>query len=212
MANNLNAVQLPGAATDPKGNDLVTPLQSLLQGINVLGDPRDTTGGAFNTPDQAVAIIESGATNLTKVWATILGVLGGATAITSAATGFWNAQQDGTRVALVATTGAIIAAVVIGLTVIIATDIRARAMGARSIYEARGRIATKFSLRPLQNSRHQPSLPGWADRIQPSAHPGPTETAPTELSQQCTSRKRRPLRSTASNTRRTQSQHHQTAK
>ena len=55
-------VTIPGQSVDSAESDILGPLQKLLAGVNVWGDSNDSTGGAFSTPDQAVAIIESGAT------------------------------------------------------------------------------------------------------------------------------------------------------
>ncbi len=56
MIDDVKAVQVPGSTTDPARHDLLGPLESLLQGINVLGDLKDASGGAFSAPDQATAV------------------------------------------------------------------------------------------------------------------------------------------------------------
>src|ERR1035437_4752734 len=101
-------VTIPGQSVDSTESDILGPLQKLLAGVNVWGDSNDSTGGAFSTPDQTVAIIESGATALTKWWAGAVGAVGGTTAISAAVTKFWSDQQSsGVRIALLATTGAV---------------------------------------------------------------------------------------------------------
>jgi hypothetical protein len=137
-------VQIPGDPIDPKGDDVLVPLKDLLEGLNALGTPGSATGSALTSPAQSVAIIESGATALSKVWTTLVGALGGITAVTAVATRFWNGQQGGTRIAVVAVTGAVIAAVAIALAIIVGSDVRARASGAVAIYDARARIAVKL--------------------------------------------------------------------
>ncbi len=137
-------VEIPGKVVDASGEDLLVPLQRMLTGINVLGSSSDATGGAFQSPPQSVAIIESGATALTKWWSGAIAALGGTTAIAAAATRFWNGQQGGSRIALLATTGAVIAAVILALAWIVSSDVRGRASGACCIYEARSGVAQKF--------------------------------------------------------------------
>ena len=64
--------------------------------------------------------------------------------ITAAATRFWDNQQGGTRIAVVAATGAVIAATVIALGIIVSSDVRGRATGAAAIYHTRARVARTF--------------------------------------------------------------------
>ncbi|MGO8862087.1 MAG: hypothetical protein ACLQRH_15170 [Acidimicrobiales bacterium] len=139
-----DAVKIPGKAIDNSGDDLASPLKALLTDINALGASSDSAGGAFTKPAQSVAIIESGATALTKWWSGAVGALGGATAITAAITKFWNGQHGGERIALIASTGAVVVAVAIALAVIISSDVRGRAIGASAVYAARAQIATTF--------------------------------------------------------------------
>lgn len=170
-----STVEIPGQAIDTSKQDVLDPLQKLLTGINVLGSSTDSTGGAFSTPAQSVAIIESGATSLTKWWTGAAGALGGATAIAAAVTRFWNGQQGGTRIALIATTGAVIAAVAIALAIIIASDVSGRAAGAVAVYEARRSVAEKF-LGVAYAASHQPGHPA-GDGSGPSSPSGAVPAA-----------------------------------
>jgi hypothetical protein len=70
-------VQIPGDPIDPKGDDVLAPLKDLLEGVNALGTPGSATGSAVASPSQSVAIIESGATALSKVWTTLAARWGG---------------------------------------------------------------------------------------------------------------------------------------
>src|ERR1035437_7127104 len=134
-------VTIPGQSVDSTESDILGPLQKLLAGVSAWGGSNASTGGAFSTPDQAVAIIESGATALTKWWAGAVGAVGGTTAISAAVTKFWSDQHGGTRIALVATTGAVLASAAVAPAVIISSDVRARALGASALYGARAQIA-----------------------------------------------------------------------
>lgn len=137
-------LKIPGAAIDNAGTDVLGPLQKLLTGIDVLDTSESTTGGAFKSPSQAEAIIESGATALTKWWAGAVAALGGATAITAAITKFWSGQHGDVRVALLATTGGVIAFVAIALAIIVSSDVRGRAAGAVAIYQTRASVTSSM--------------------------------------------------------------------
>lgn len=123
--------------------DLLTPLQSTLKGINLLGDSNDQ-GSAFKAPDMSVAIIESTATTLTKGWSTVIAAVGGASVVTGAVSAFWTGQSSGIRIALVAGIAGVLAAVAIALAIIISSDVRGRANGASAIYAARAAITVQF--------------------------------------------------------------------
>jgi hypothetical protein len=138
-------VGIPGGAIGPDDTDVAEPLQTLLTDLNVLGGSDTTQGGTITSlPSQSTAIIEAGATTLAKWWSVVVGIFGGTAAVTAAATRFWSAQPGATRVALVAATGAIIVATLIGLALIVSADIRSRAVGATGVYAARAQIATEF--------------------------------------------------------------------
>jgi len=154
-------VKIPGAAIDDHGTDLLVPLQKLLTGINALGSSNDSTGGAFQKPSQAVAIIESGATALTKWWSGAVGAVGGATAITAAITKFWSGQHGDVRIALLATTGGVLVAVAIALAVIVSSDVHGRAMGAAAIYATRAQV-TSTMLELICRSQKPPAEGGAA--------------------------------------------------
>jgi hypothetical protein len=134
---------IPGGAVDPKGTDILQPLQDILHGVDMLGNG-DSTGGAFSSPAQSVAIIESTATALTKWWAGAIAALGGATAITTAATRFWDNLSGSGRAAIIGASGFVIAAALIALAVIIRSDLQARSAGAAALYAGRAAVAVKL--------------------------------------------------------------------
>lgn len=84
---------IPVAAVS-QGDDLVALLQTVLRQINVLPQPGDSaktkgaTGALKGTPS-SVAVIESGATALSKGWAALIEALGGTTVIVGAVQKFW---------------------------------------------------------------------------------------------------------------------------
>jgi len=136
-------VQFPGEPIKQTGDDVLDPLDDLLTGINLLGPDGAATGGV-TAPAQSVAIIESGATALSKWWSTAVAGLGGVAAITAVATRFWNGVQGGTRIAVVAGVAGVVAASLIALAIIVGSDVRGRALGATAVYAARAKIAVEF--------------------------------------------------------------------
>jgi hypothetical protein len=140
----MSDIRIPGDAIDANGKDLLEPLQGLLTGISALGSASDSTGGAFSSPSQGVAIIEAGATALTKWWSGAVAAVGGATVLTASITKFWNGQQGGSRIALLAVTGGLLAAVAIALAIIVSSDVRGRATGAAAIYATRAQVASSM--------------------------------------------------------------------
>jgi hypothetical protein len=139
-----STVQVPGKPVSPDGNDLLVPLDDLLQGINLLGADSDRTGGVV-APSQGVAIIESGATAMSKWWSAAVAALGGTSAIAAVATRFWSGTSGGTRIAVVVAVAAVVAASLIALAIIVSSDVRGRATGATAVYYARATVAKEFA-------------------------------------------------------------------
>jgi hypothetical protein len=155
-------------------NDLLGPLKEILNGVSLLGDAKDG-GSAFAGPSQGVAILEANATALTKWWSVAVGALGGTTAIATAVSGFWDGETGGVRIALVAATGAILAAATIALAIIVSADVRGRAAGAQAIYSARAAIAAEF----LHAASEASARPAAADAA-PAPSNGATAASATK--------------------------------
>ncbi len=150
---------IPEDAVKPE-QDLLAQTQNYLGGLNLLGD---STGG-----DAAVNVIESGATSLTKVWVGLVGAVGGAAALTTSISNFWNQQHDATRITLIASGAALLAAVVIALALIVSADVRGRSLGATAAYQARSAVAVEF-LRVSEEA--------WRAANAPAPAPGPAGPA-----------------------------------
>jgi hypothetical protein len=71
-------------------------------------------------------------------------VVGGGAGLATWLTNFWNTQHDATRVALIAAGSGLLAAVVIGVAIMVSADVRGRAAAASATYEARSRITAEF--------------------------------------------------------------------
>src|ERR1700722_13479719 len=113
------SVAIPdNAVMDLSGDEKVlTPIKNLLTGLNMLGGDNADPGGPLKSPDPAVAIIESSATKLTKLWAVIVGAAGGVTGLVAWLANFWNTQHDGVRITLIAAGTALLAVTAIAIAV-----------------------------------------------------------------------------------------------
>lgn len=145
----MNTVQIPEEALDKEGKDVLEPLKTTLTGLNVLGEEdgsKKTTGIAstFISPPDSVAIIEAGATSLSKWWVAAVGALGGTAAITAGVTSFWSGQAQNTRVALVGGVAGVLVAAILGVALMVSADVKGRAYGAGAVYDARASIANEF--------------------------------------------------------------------
>ncbi|MGH3189579.1 MAG: hypothetical protein ACRDPY_08155 [Streptosporangiaceae bacterium] len=140
-------VTIPNNAVDKADHpDLLGPLQTLLQGVNLLGKttadklPPGTT--ADNDP--GAQVLESTASAIAKKAAPVVASLGGITAIGSAIGSFATSTDDSVRVAALGGAGAVLVAVILGFSYIVSTDLKSRTNGAIAMYEARKAITLQF--------------------------------------------------------------------
>ena len=126
-------VRFPEQALDASGTDILSPLKELQQKLDILPMDGDSAkagmSATFTGPPDSVAIIEAGATALSKWWSVAIAGLGGATVITSAATKFWSGQSGAVRVGLIGGMAAVLVAAIIAVSVMVASDVRGRAQG-----------------------------------------------------------------------------------
>jgi hypothetical protein len=159
------------------GDDILAPAQALLRGLSILPASSDLNGNALSvavtgTPD-SVSIIEAGGTALSKGFASLIALLGGATAVTTAVTGFWKNETTTVRVTLLGGSAFFLAAAAIAIAVIVASDVTGRAAGAVAQYEARRHIGT--TLLQLSLTAHQAGA-GTSPSPGPPAVPGNSPT------------------------------------
>jgi len=141
----------------------------------VLGDPDDSqkkrpdAWGPFDKTPASFAIIEAGATALTRAWTTIAAALGGAAAIGAAIAAFWTGQHLEVQITILAGLAAVLAAMMIALAIMVRADLSARATGAAAQYQARAAMTGAF----LQATVH-PRLwePGQLDALLTEAMSG----------------------------------------
>jgi hypothetical protein len=138
----------------------------------------------FTGPPDSVAIIEAGATALSKWWSVVIAGLGGAAAITSAATKFWSGQTGGVRIALIIGTAGLLIAALIAISLMVAADVRGRAQGMVALYAARASVADQFLRQSLPASRPAPAAaqgnsPAEAEVVAPDKAPHGAEALGT---------------------------------
>jgi hypothetical protein len=149
---NRTPAQFPGKSIGDQ-QDIVDPLMAVLRGLNILPTADDKAANSFfwafqGTPT-SVAVLESGATALSKGWAIVIGALGGATVITAAVNGFWKSQTGAVHVVLIAGTSLTIIAAIAAIVMMVRSDINSRTQGSIAIYEARKSIALEFMRQSL---------------------------------------------------------------
>jgi hypothetical protein len=167
------SISSPGAND---GNDLVQPLQAILQGINLLGavaavPPQDGTS-------PGVAALEANATSLSKWTSTLVGGSAGLALIGTGIATFWNSIDENVRLAAVAGLSVALVAAIVGIAWIVSADLRARTRGQIAIYEARQAIAMQFMQEALSVSlpTNQPPPADAADELDEGSAPSPTTT------------------------------------
>lgn len=136
-------IQIPASAVQDDGKDLSAPVAQLLRDLSLLPTATDlkeagkATRAFTGTPD-SVAVIESGATAISKAWAAGLGTA--AVAGWGSVVGFWNSNQ-GERSVMIWAAVIASAALVLAIGYIVASDVRGRAAATVATYEARARVA-----------------------------------------------------------------------
>lgn len=139
----VTSTQIPSKAVSDE-NDLLSPTQHVLQGLNLLGTKTEIesagkASAAFVGPPDSVAVLEAGATAFSKWWAAGIG----ASAATLWATiGTWWAKQSGdVQVGVIWAAAVATAAMVLGLAYIVGSDVRGRAAGTVATIDGRVRVA-----------------------------------------------------------------------
>jgi hypothetical protein len=141
----MDKVQLPDEAIH--GDDLLSPLQDLLRGLNVL--PKlDKDGNAVEatlwaTP-QSVAVLEAGAPNVVKAGTAIATLLGGAGITAASVGGFWGGLDISVQRTVVTALAIVGAVGILAVAAIVIFDVRMRLRGSLAIYDLRKAVAMSF--------------------------------------------------------------------
>lgn len=137
---------LPSQAVSATG-DLVKPSTDLLIGLNLLAteEEQKTADGplaVFTGPPQSVALLESGATALSKWWAAGLGA--SIAGLWGTVAAWWAGQPGDIKVGVVWGTAIATSALVLALAYIVGSDVRGRAMAAVATINSRAHVAGTF--------------------------------------------------------------------
>jgi hypothetical protein len=133
--------QFPAQSVNASGDDLGLPTADLLRELGLLPKKGESAGPATaftGTPD-SVAVIEAGATALSKGWAAGMGAM--IVAVWSAVKIWYPAQGSDVQVAVILAAGFGTAALVGGIAYIVGSDVRGRASASVATLEARSRVA-----------------------------------------------------------------------
>lgn len=136
-------VQFPASALNSTGQDIAGPTVKLLQQLELLPIPTDKEKGvsATETP-YSLQVITAGALKLSKVWAVVIGAVGGGTAGLTAIQGFLGKQDLPIRITYVAGAAAVLAIAAVSVALIVRADVDARAQTSIAQYSARAAIAS----------------------------------------------------------------------
>jgi hypothetical protein len=162
-----DTVQIPSKAVSD-GEDLRAPTRSLLEDLNLLGNPDEVKaagqiGAVVAGPPQSVALIEAGATAVAKWWA----AGAGAAVLTAwgSVVAWWADQGEAVKVAVLGAAALVTAALVLAIGHLLASDVRGRAAAAVSAIEARASVANVM-LRAAQDL-YEPPHPEPASELIP---------------------------------------------
>lgn len=164
----MTTVRWPAKAYNADGEDLSEPLQQLLMDLRLLQKPGETAT-ATGTPD-SVQVMTSGATGMSKLVVAAVGAVGGASAIATGLSGFFDgflgtrgADAPLTRSAFLIAGALIAVAVAMALAIVVKADVTARARATAAQYEARAAVATALLRSYVVPAAPQSAAqPAWA--------------------------------------------------
>lgn len=137
-------IRIPGNAIDPQGADVAAPAVGVLRQLHLLPTREELAeagkaAALFGGPPQSVAVIEAGATALSKWWAGGLGatLAGGWGAFVT----FWEGQADPSQRAVILAAAIGTAAAILAIGYIVGSDVRGRAAAAVATIGARASVA-----------------------------------------------------------------------
>jgi hypothetical protein len=156
-------VQIPAKAINQEGEDIGAPTERLLESLHLIATDSESEKynahgfiSAFTGPPESVAVIEAGATALSKWWAAGLGaaVLGAWGAIAR----FWdNLTIESTRNATLLSASIALFAVIIAISYIVGSDVRGRASAAAATINARALIGSTMLTLAVSASQNDDS-------------------------------------------------------
>ena len=188
MCDKAKVVIPDNAVAEISGPDLLPPLQTLLQGLNLLGDKTANTNPTkpADPDDPGAQALESTATAMVRVAAPAVAGLGGLAAIGSAIGTFFGSSDDSVRVAAVASAAGVLVVVILGLAYIVGADLQSRSRSTVAIYEARRAIGVQFLQEALAASK-EPGQPQTPAAAKDSAKPADAADAGVKPAADCAS-------------------------
>lgn len=159
--------QWPGKAFNADTDNITDGLRALLQDTRLLETEADESKEVklWQGTPQSLQVLTSGATALTKVWASLIAALGGGGAIIAAISTFWDRFGSGMeaavqRSALMVAAGILGSAVVLAIALMVRADVTGRADAQAATYAARAEIAASF-MQTLKAVIPAPSAPRY---------------------------------------------------
>jgi hypothetical protein len=180
----MSPVQWPAKGYDPDGADLSAPMKQLLVDLRLLENPGPNEKVSVTGTPASLQILTAGATSLSKLVVTGVGVLGGLGAVATGLNGFFvkvgpnNLDTPLVRTAFILAGALIAAAVALCLAIVVRADVGARAAATAAQFEARAAVAaaalhsyalppepseTKYVLRTADGSWHTVKEFRWED-------------------------------------------------
>lgn len=134
--------------------DLVEPMQEVLEGIALLETKDDATKAAdaenpllsftTSTTPYSLQVITAGALAFSQQAAKVVASLGGVTAILAAIKGIWYTSNSTEAAAMVGGAAFVLAALFVALAIIVRADVQARSLAQAAEYQARAQVAARF--------------------------------------------------------------------
>lgn len=138
--------RIPAKAVSTDGEDLAAPVADLLRALSLLPKEGESGAGfwsAFTGTPDSVAVIQSGATAISKGWAAGLGA--SVLVVWGSVVKWWPKQPDDIKEVVLWAAALASVALVLGLAYIVGSDVRGRAAATVATVEARAAVARVFS-------------------------------------------------------------------
>lgn len=135
-------VNFPGNTYAPHDDDLAAPTADLLRALGLLEAP-NASASALRTPE-SVQVIRAGATTISKVATGLLATGGVAATWLSFVQVEWQSATDSVKVAGLVGLAVVVAAIAIGIAMIVRADVLGRSQATVSRVQTQGTVATQF--------------------------------------------------------------------
>lgn len=156
-------VQIPAKAVADDGTDVTKPVRAVLEDLSLLGTKEQMKEAgewvsAFKGPPQSVALIEAGMTAAAKGWSAGIGA--SVIAMWGAVFKWWGEQNEGIQATMIGGGFVVMAAAVLALGYLLASDVRGRAAASVATINARTTVATTMIEAAKDVYEKEPDAPG----------------------------------------------------